>query len=263
MTIIEAIKQRHSVRSYLPGSLTGSQQSELTEYASAAASPFGGHVTIRLRHYDLSGGFRPSTYGMIKGATDFFIIGIADDDMSALSAGFRFEQVVLRACQLGLGTCWIGGTFKGSDFDRDESWPDGERLRIVCPVGKAGKQRLIERVAHAAIGSSRRKPFDRLFYDGDFDRPLSPDSRYGQSLEMLRLAPSSTNSQPWRAVVCDNTVHFYYRSASSYALIDCGIALCHFYETEKYLGRQGAFFNSADAPLPSAGLLYLTSYKPE
>lgn len=34
--------------------------------------PFGGRVTIRLKEFDMKGGYKPSTYGMIKGATFFF-----------------------------------------------------------------------------------------------------------------------------------------------------------------------------------------------
>ena len=42
---------------------------------------------------------------MIKGTEDFFLLGIGSDEASAPSAGFGFEQVVLKALQMGLGTC--------------------------------------------------------------------------------------------------------------------------------------------------------------
>ncbi len=114
--------------------------------------PFGGRVTIRLKEFDMKGGYKPSTYGMIKGAT-FFLLGIGGDDASALSAGFRFEQVVLKARQLGLGTCWIAATFKGSEFDHGESWPDGERLTVICPVGVPAKRSMMEKITRLSLGS--------------------------------------------------------------------------------------------------------------
>ena len=263
MNIIEAIKERRAVRSYNGQPLSEVMKSELLKAIAGAKSPFGGHVTIRLKEFDLKGGFKPSTYGMIKGAGDFFMLGIADGEDSALTAGFMFEQVVLKAWQLGLGTCWIAATFKGTDFDNGEAWPDGEQLRIISPVGVAAKKSVVESIARMAVRSDSRKEFSTLFFADDFETPLSPGSRFGQSLEMLRLAPSSTNSQPWRALVSGDTVHFYYVPKSQLSVLDCGIGLCHFYETERFNFRKGEFFKADGAPTPLKNWKYLVSYRTE
>ena len=68
---------------------------------------------------------------MISGAKTYFLIAAGADDNSALSAGYRFEQVVLEATRLGLGTCWVGGTFRKSAFNSHVSWPAGEGLRAA------------------------------------------------------------------------------------------------------------------------------------
>ena len=99
MNIIEAIKERRSVRSFNGEPLSESIKSELRKAVAEAQSPFGGNLTIRLKEFDLKNGYKPSTYGMIKGATDFFLLGIGDGEASALTAGFAFEQVVLRGLQ--------------------------------------------------------------------------------------------------------------------------------------------------------------------
>ena len=260
MNIIEAIKERRSVRSFNGAPLSEVMKSELSKAIAAAESPFGGHVTIRLREFDLKSEFKPSTYGMIKGASNFFMLGIADDEQSALTAGFMFEQVVLKAWQLGLGTCWIAATFKGTDFDNGEEWPDGEQLRIVSPVGVAAKKSVLESIVRVVAGSDHRKPFNELFFMDDFNTPLSPDNRFGQALEMLRLAPSSTNSQPWRALVSGDTVHFYYVPKSQASVLDCGIGLCHFYETERFNSHNGTFQKDTDAPIPPKNWKYLITY---
>lgn len=261
MDIIQAMKERRSVRTYDGQPLTDEQKNLLLESARLAVNPFGGSYSVRIKEFDLAAGFKPSTYGVIKGAQDFFLIGIADDKASALAAGFGFEQTVLQAWRLGLGCCWIAATFKGSQFDAGQTWPDGQSLRIISPVGVAAKSSLMERFTRTALGSKNRKPFDTLFYDGDFDHPLAPDSRYGQALEMLRLAPSSTNSQPWRALVQGDTVHFYCKSKGPVSILDTGIGLCHFYETERYNGHTGTFAEQTAAPA-APNLLYVTSYTP-
>ncbi|WP_289189139.1 MULTISPECIES: nitroreductase family protein [Bacteroidales] len=261
MDILEAIKERRSVRNFDGEGLSETSRKILLNIVEHSTSPFGGSVTIRLKKFDIKDGYKPSTYGMIKGATDFFMLGIGDDEASSLTAGFRFEQVVLKAWQLGLGTCWIAATFKGSTFEDENIWPDGEKLRVICPVGTPAKQSLMEKVTRLSLGSKKRRPFAELFYDWDFEHPLSPKKRFGLALEMMRLAPSSTNSQPWRAVVADDTVHFYYKPQSKSSVLDCGIGICHFYETEKYQSHNGKFFKATYPPVSHESWKYLYSYK--
>ena len=201
MNIIDAIMQRRSVRSFNGEGLTKDQYDALVAAIDASKSPFGGDVTIRLKEFELKGDFKPSTYGVIKGARNFFLLGIGSDMRSALSAGFRFEQVVLKAWELGLGCCWIAATFKGSDFDRGEAWPEGEELKIICPVGVPAGQSLREKLTRIAMRSKSRRDFDSMFFYGDFNQPVPAANSFRTALEMLRLAPSSTNSQPWRALV--------------------------------------------------------------
>lgn len=237
---------------------------ELLQHAiDESSSPFGGNVSIRLKQFGAKEEYRPSTYGVIRGACDYFLVAMGSDECSALSAGFRFEQVVLKACELGLGTCWIAATFKGSDFDRAETWPSGESLKIISPVGVAANQSLLERVARMALGSKKRKPFDQLFFSDGFTHPLEPDNTFARSLDMLRCAPSSTNSQPWRAVVSGDTVRFYYIPKSRLSILDCGIGLCHFHECEKYLGHSGEFMTEAMADEAPSRWKYLITYRRE
>ena len=261
MNIIEAIRERRSVRNYNGQPLSRAVTVEIEKAIAETTDPFGGAITVRLGEFDLSDGFRPGTYGVIKGATTYFMIAAADTAATDLSIGFVFEQIVLRAWQLGLGTCWIGGTFRNTDFNRlSGSWPEGQKLRIVSPVGIADRLTVREKIMRAAVGGDRRKPFEKLFFEGDFSTPLPADNRYGQSLEMLRLAPSSTNSQPWRALVSDAAVHFYYTPKSRLSLIDCGIGLCHFYETERFYSHEGCFFTADNPPVATTSLKYLLSY---
>ncbi len=257
------MQQRRSVRSFDGQPLADDLRTELLDAVGKIYNPFGGHYTVRLKSFDLKNGFKPTTYGMIKGANDFFMLGIASDETSALAAGFGFEQIVLKAWQMGLGTCWIAATFKGTDFDDGTAWPDGETLRIVCPVGVAAKKSVMEKLTRLAIGSHNRKPFDRLFFAAGLHDSLSPEGRFGEALNMLRLAPSSTNSQPWRAIVDGNKVHFFNVGKSPVSVLDCGIGLCHFYETERFNGHTGSFGKEATVPPSRENWTYVISYTAE
>lgn len=260
MNIIEAIKERRSVRSFNGRPLSEEMLAKLRKIVEESYSLFGGSLTIKLRSFDLNGEYKPSTYGVIKGATDFFLLGMGEGEDSDLTAGFQFEQVVLKAWQLGLGTCWIAGTFKGSQFDKGEEWPKGEALKVICPVGVPEKPRAMEKFMRLTIGSNKRKPFSELFYEDDFKRSLNPDSKFAEPLEMLRLAPSSTNSQPWRVLVKGDNVLFYYKPKYPISVIDCGIGICHFYETEKFNGFDGTFKKDTEYPVPPENWRYLITY---
>ncbi|MCH5319707.1 MAG: hypothetical protein J1E38_08385 [Paramuribaculum sp.] len=261
MEIIKAIKERRSVRNYNGQPLDHEALDYLQRAINDSYSLFGGSATIRLKSFDLEGDFKPSTYGVIRGASDFFLVGMGEDDDSALTAGFQFEQIVLKAWDKGLGTCWIAATFKGSQFDKNESWPDGESLRIISPVGIPKEKNFFEKFTRKMLGSDNRKPITELFFETNFTKPISPKNKFFDALAMLRLAPSSTNSQPWRALVEDNKVLFYYIPKSKISIIDCGIGICHFYETEKLGGAQGEFVKESSVPEAPKNWKYLISYR--
>lgn len=261
MTIIDAIKLRKSVRSFDGTPLSPQLSQEIEAAIKSAYSPFGNEYTIRLKQFPLKGEFKPGTYGVIKNATDFLLMAIGENDNDALAAGYAMEQVVVRATQLGLGTCWIAATFKGSDFEQGISWPQGQTLRIVSPIGSpADKRSMLEKFTRLAIRSDNRKSFGRIFFDTKFDVPLSEDSTFGMPLQLMRLAPSSTNSQPWRALVREDTVHFYRASDKRIALLDTGIGLYHFMAGEEADGHSGEFHNVADSPQAPDKWIYVTSY---
>lgn len=196
MDILEAMTVRRSVRTYTGRPITALQAERIVAAISDAANPFGPAPYIKLISFGEERDLRPSTYGMIRGACDYLAMGYGGSEADALAAGFAMEQVVLEATRMGLGTCWIAATFRGSDFERKATWSREQPLKVVIPVGVAASKSLVERVARMAAGSDRRKPMDSLFFAPGFTGPLCGDSPFYEALAMMRLAPSSTNSQP-------------------------------------------------------------------
>lgn len=242
--IEEIIKERHSVRSFNPRQPMAEKEVEILHEAIAdSGSPFGGKVAIELKKFDLEGTFKPSTYGTINGASWFFLMGTDSAVESQLTLGFRMEQVVLKATSMGLGTCWIAATFKGTTFAEEAKFPADTPLQVVMPVGyPAEKKSLREKIVRVAVGSAKRKPMADLFI-------VSEESRFYEPLEMMRLAPSSTNSQPWRAEVVGDTVYFYYEKKSAASILDLGIGLSHFYLAAKEKGIDGKLSICKEAPV--------------
>jgi len=99
----------------------------------------------------------------------------------------------------------------------------------------------IDSVIRSSTGADRRKPWNSLFFNED-DKPLSVEQagRYATPLEMVRLAPSASNLQPWRIIKASESdvFHFYIKRAPGmkqlFAMkadlqrVDIGIAMCHF-----------------------------------
>lgn len=237
MTIQEAIEERHSVRCYDGKALAESDGRNIADIIVAATNPFGGSVTMRMKDFDLHGPQRPGTYGTISGVCTYLLTASGDSENDALATGYEMEGVILAATRLGVSSCWIGGTLSRGDFDRGQSWPAGQTLRLISPLGYAARtQNLRSRLTSLAIGSRKRKAFEALFtVEGTASKEIRA------ALELMRLAPSSVNSQPWRAIVgTDGTVHFYNAGKKPLNTVDLGIGLYHFHAGMGFRGIFGA-----------------------
>ena len=146
----------------------------------------------------------------------------------------------------------------------------GEVMPVASPVGyPAAKLSLRENMMRKAIKSDERLPFAQIFFNESFDVPLSPDDAgdFVEPLQMLRLAPSATNKQPWRAIVDGNTVHFFEEhSLKESALgdiqkVDMGIALSHFWLTAQEQELGGRFVDCDPAITAPKNTEYITSFE--
>ena len=119
------------------------------------------------------------------------------------------------------------------------------------------------------INADERKYFEEIVFINSFDQPLHPESanELYLPLEMVRLAPSAVNRQPWRILVDQNYVHFYLKRSKNFhggkidmQKIDMGIALCHFDLMCEEMGIKTEFVMK-DPQLASNELEYVASYR--
>lgn len=239
----QCVDSRQSVRTFSGRPLTGRQAEMLERLTTQAVSPFGGRVAMRLAAVDGMDEFRPSTYGVIRRARSYMLLGYNPSDRdAALSAGYVGEMAVLAAAKAELGTCWIAGTFRADAFTSVAAFDAETLLQIVIPTGEAAPRRsVVDSLMHAVVGSARRKPVSQLFFDGGPAVPLDENSPYYKPLELMRLAPSAVNIQPWRAIVDrqDSGVRFYASTLKHHGWVNMGIGLCHFELACRLLGLRG------------------------
>lgn len=237
---MDIIKSRRSIRSYSKDKLPNAIIQELKSYANGIEGPFSQRVGLEFIDDILkkSDG-KIGTYGVIKGAQQFIIATIEDKANSLEQLGYVLERLILFATSLGLGTCWMGGTFKKSDFAKLVDIEEGEILPIITPIGYPKEDRsMVDRFIRYAAGSNQRKPWSELFFNEGFNLPLEIGSAndHEEALEAVRLAPSASNKQPWRILKKRNEYNFYLKSNLGYGeglgfniqKIDMGIAMCHF-----------------------------------
>ena len=262
-TVVEQIRMRRSVRSFTGEPLQAQHESNLRGYIAGLSHPFGGKA--RIEYIPLHMGSAPvklGTYGVISGAPAFLAMIYEESELGKTGAAYMFEQLILHCTTMGLGTCWLGGAFKRNDFKKQCNVGPAERLPIVSPVGypvaKAVKPPTPPDPAHI---DRPRKPFGATFFSGDFSTPLTPEAagKYAHPFEMVRLAPSANNTQPWRVVSDLRGFHFYKTFSYGFASVDIGIALCHFEQTCRELGLQGSFQTVASPP-PGRNARYVVTW---
>lgn len=258
--IADLIKSRFSCRTYLERPIEGDMRHRLADFAaSTTTGPFGTHARLELVASTHQNGTKLSglgTYGFIKGATGFIIGATRDADRNLEDFGYLMERIILFGTDLGLGTCWLGGTFTRGSFARKISAHKGELVPAAAAVGYiAERRRALDSVLRMGAGSDRRYPWQKLFFDAQFGVSLSPKvaGTYAVPLEMVRLGPSASNRQPWRIIKDGSRWHFYLQRTRGYRdnpvmrawtvadmqRIDMGIAMCHFELSARELGLVG------------------------
>lgn len=236
----KTIKIRSSVRTYEEKPLSEEDKGKLRAYIeSSLANPFSVNVLFRLlEQKDVVNGEKLGTYGVIKGATDFIGATVENGELALEALGYSFEKLVLYATSIGLGTCFLGGTFSRSSFAVAMKVKENELFPVISPIGyPLGKKRVKESLMRWAIKADKRKEWDELFFNEDFSSPLTEKDagKYAFPLEMLRLAPSAANKQPWRVVQDKNSYHFYElktigdSNKIDIQSVDIGIAACNFH----------------------------------
>ena len=294
-SLVQLIRARRSVRAYADEAIPAAAYAELVAACGSLTSgPLGTQCRIRLVE-DVW-----SVWG-----TRLFLAGAARRGPHALEdLGRLLEELVLRATGLALGTCWIVLGFPQRAFAEALALTPEEILPAVIAVGlPSGRQTAYGLAAKLATGAARRRPWGELFFDGDFRTPLSEAGGgasgsagattgagvagpYALALEMVRLAPSAQNRQPWRVVrtgpaaqpargakpadrprfhFCRQKPAGLLSSRPDWLRLDIGIAMAHFELTLAETGVRGRWQAADPAPhlrLPRR-TKYVASWLPE
>ena len=161
-----------------------------------------------------------------------------EDPLSAEKVGYYGHRFVLYAEQLGLGTCWVAGTYDKKSITVDV--PEGERIWDVIPMGYATEKiPLKQKTIRKMIRRSDRKP--EQFLESDTEYENAPDW-IKKGIEAVLLGPSAVNQQPVNIIYRDGKVSAkIWKKGNGLEHNDLGIAKKQFEVGAAYAGVNGHF----------------------
>jgi len=249
-SIKEAMVSRRSVRNFIDRPLDPKVRTAIESKCAVLAQSLAGQECRIVPVFRSMGG-KIGSYGVIRNAQCWLVLVYRDSDVfSAVNAGMVMENMVLWLTSQGLGTCWVGGTFSLSYVSKYVAVRENDKIAAMVAAGEAAaRDSLLSGIMKSAIGSRHRKKFEELFKT-EVDSPFRP------ALEMMCLAPSSYNSQPWRGIESPaGVMNFYTSMNNSSGFLNLGIALSHF----TYFAPKGTWRVVEGAPLYK-GAVYALSW---
>ena len=132
MDLLQAMKERHSVRSYDEKSIEAGTVEKLRSFIKECNKESGLHMQLVLDEPHAFEGFM-AHYGKFSGVRNYIaLIGRKGNDLEE-KCGYYGEKVVLYAQTLGLNTCWVGLTY--SKVKSALQIDPEEKLCLVIAIG--------------------------------------------------------------------------------------------------------------------------------
>lgn len=209
MTEIEAIRARHSVRSYLPKPIEPDTLEKLRAILDECNRESGLHLQLLEDAGDTFKGIFLKASGLGSAPSAIACVGRDAEDLDE-RVGYYGEKAVLYAQQIGLNTCWVGMA-KAKNVPVEI--PQGERLSIAIAVGYGESQ---------GVPHKSKTPEQVSSAEGD-----APEW-FRKGVELALLAPTAINQQKFEIhLSADGNVTFS-DLKGPFSKVDIGIVKYHF-----------------------------------
>lgn len=208
MEMLELMKERHSVRQYTDKKIEEDKREILNALTSQINQKSGLHIQIL---YDEPKCFSSmiAHYGSFTGVNNYIaLVGKKSSDLGE-TLGYYGEELVLKAQELGLNTCWVAINHGKSKavINRDEKQVCLIALGYGVTKGVAHKIKSVEEV------SNYKSNMPEWFLNG---------------VNAALLAPTAVNQQRFYFELLTNDSVKATCSKGFYTKLDLGIAKYHF-----------------------------------
>ena len=209
MDFLEAMRVRHSVRSYTDKKIDEATKNELMKVINECNEQGDMHIQLCTDEPNAFSNLL-ANYGSFKNVKNYIaIVGKKGDNFDE-RCGYYGEKVVLKATQLGLNTCWVALTYsKGKTACKVEK---DEKLCCVISIGYGETQGI----------PHKTKSIDELSKVNG----AMPDW-FKRGMEAAQLAPTAMNQQKF-LITLDGNIVTAKALMSFYSKLDLGIVKYHF-----------------------------------
>ena len=209
MDLLQAMKERHSVRSYTDKKIEGQVKENLQKFIEKCNNESGLHMQLILNEPSAFNGFM-AHYGNFKNVKNY--IAVVGKKGKALDekCGYYGEKVVLYAQALGLNTCWVALTYKKVKSAFTVS--DGEKLCLVISIG---------------YGSTQCIPHKSKSKNEIVEPAENAPEWFERGIDAALLAPTAVNQQKFKFSLSRNNVSVK-AGLAPYSKVDLGIVKYHF-----------------------------------
>ena len=217
MDLLQAIKERHSVRKYIDRPIEAEKVAAIKQFIDECNRESGLHLQL-VTDEPLAFSTGIFSYGKFTGVTNYIALVAPKQGDYREAIGYQGEKIVLFMQTLGLNTCWVGLTFK--NIKDAYVLNPGEELKFViaCGYGEDG-----------GVQHPQKKPITHYYSDKRGTSEPLPDW-FMHGMEAALLAPTAVNQQKFLFTLLPNgrvkaKAKFDFIGYSHY---DLGIVKYHF-----------------------------------
>lgn len=220
MTDIEAIQIRQSRRSYLIKEIEKDKLNKLNTIIREINKSEGLHFQMVLDNSETFSSMN-KVYGFFKNVRNCIILCGKKSNNLYERLGYYGEKIVLEATKLGLGTCWVGGTF---DKKAIMKWiGEDEVLYGVITFGYAMeklsfKEKVISKAVHRNTKSA----------ESMYETVDVVPAWFMEGMKAVQKAPSAVNGQPVMFKYKNGIITAEVPGIKEFQFVDLGIAMLHF-----------------------------------
>lgn len=209
MTMLEAIKERHTVRKFTDAPISEDAVKLLKDRIQMLNEKYG--LNIELVTNNSEGVASVARFLISKGVNNYFVLAAKKGENADEKLGYCGSDLCLYAQTLGLNTWWIGGMYSTKGVMKNiES--DDVKVNSIIVVGYGQTQ---------GVPHKSKTADDVSSYEGE-----KPEW-FKAGVDALLLAPTAVNRQGFTVKGHDGKVSISY-SAGPFSGVDLGIGKHHF-----------------------------------
>ncbi len=210
MDIMQAMRERHSVREYTDRKIEGEALEKLQAEITSCNKESGLNIQLITGDSEAFDSFL-AHYGKFSGVENYIaIVGKKSSDLQE-KGGYYGEKIVLTAQMLGLNTCWVALTF--SKRKAKHKIGKGESLVCVIAIG---------------YGKTNGKPHKNRSIDPLCSFNGDMPGWFMSGMDAAMLAPTATNQQKFRFTLLGSNRVKAEATGGFYSKVDLGIVKYHF-----------------------------------